>query len=145
MNLTTKYHKAIDDHVRHTRGSKTVCVSTCLNYLGIPLDSYHYTSSNKNRDAWKNVLRKHGYSIRSRMSEIRTSKARTTMTELKRRLKASPYTSSDRFVVEGIQAKKAHLMILDGNGEPIIDTAVGRRWKINGISLINGYNKKRAN
>jgi len=145
MNLTTKYHQRLNDHIWHSKGHKTVCVSTCLDYLGIPFYSYYYTGSKKNRDAWKNVLRKHGYSIRSRMSELRTIKARTTMTELKRRLKASPYTSSDRFLVEGIQAKNAHLMILNGNGEPIIDTAVGCRWKINGISLINGYNKKRAN
>jgi len=133
MDVTSKY-QVLSDHIRHAKGSKTVCVATCLSYFGIPIDSYHYTSSNGNINAFKTVLRKQ-WSVRSRKSQFKISK-RPTMTELRRMLKKSEYTNNDKFIVSGINSTSAHLMVLDGNGETIIDTARGCKWRIRDITIV---------
>ncbi|MDZ7785985.1 MAG: hypothetical protein U5L95_02580 [Candidatus Saccharibacteria bacterium] len=48
------------------------------------------------------------------------------MTALKAEIKRSKYTKTDLFIVSGVQQKSAHLMILNGNGETVIDTAPKR-------------------
>ncbi len=58
------------------------------------------------------------------------------MSELRRMLKKSSYTPSDKFVVRGQQTTTAHLMVLDGDGNTIIDTAKGMRWKIGDIAIV---------
>ena len=131
----TRNHRTLSEHIRHGKGSKTICVTTCLNYFGIPFDAYHYTSSNKNRDTYINVMRKFGYSVRSRKSEFKASKF-PTMTSLRREMKRSDYTSRDMFIVEGLQTKKAHLMVLNGEGETVIDTAKGMKWRVNKVSIV---------
>ena len=133
-DLTRKHHK-LYDHVNHNKGTKTVCVTTCLNFFNIPMDGYTYTSSNKNVHAYINVLRKFGYSVRSRKSEFKASKF-PTMTELKKNMRKSNYTENDFFVVSGFQAKMAHLMVLDGNGKTIIDTAPKSKWRIRTVSIV---------
>ena len=135
MTNQTALYQTINDHVKHSKGTKTVCVSTCLNFFNIPMDGYSYTSSHKNVNAYMNVLRRFGYSVRSRKSEFKASKF-PTMTELKRNMKKSSYTENDFFVVSGFQAKVAHLMVLDGNGTTIIDTAPKSKWRIRTVSIV---------
>tara|TARA_R110000851_G_scaffold324515_1_gene491863 strand:+ start:261 stop:674 length:414 start_codon:yes stop_codon:yes gene_type:complete len=134
MNLT-RQHRELNDHIYYGKGSKTVCVSTCLSFFNIPSNAYTYTSSDKNIFTYKNVLRKFGYSVRSRRSEFKALKI-ITMTQLRRNMKKSIYTKNDYFIVSGYQTKKAHLMVLDGNGETIIDTAEGMKWRIRGVSIV---------
>lgn len=134
MTLTQK-HTALDNHINHTKGTKTICVSTCLNFFNIPINGYSYTSSDKNIFAYRNVLRRFGYSVRSKKSEFKALKY-PTMTELKKNMKKSSYTSEDYFIVNGFQSKKAHLMVLDGDGNSIIDTAPGSKWKIREVSIV---------
>ena len=114
MNLTSRY-TTNNDHIYYNNGSKTVCVSTCLNYFGIPSDSYRYTSSEKNVYAYKNVLRRNEYSVCSRKSEFGCTTKRISLTTL----------------------TSAHLIVLDGNGNTIIDTAPNSRWSnVRYISLV---------
>lgn len=134
MTLTQQNIK-LRVHQYYHGGAKTVCVSTCLNYLGISPDRYHYTSSNGNVAAYKNVLRRFGYSVRSRKSEFRIKNS-PTMTDLRKKLRKSQYTSKDLFLVHGYQSKKAHLMILNGNGETVIDTSLGSKWRVLDISIV---------
>jgi hypothetical protein len=131
----TLVNRTLDKHIRHDGGSKTVCVSTCLNFFGIPDTSYHYTSSKGNVRAYVGVLRRFGYSVRSKKSEFKATKC-PTMTELKRNMRKSSYTSSDYFIVCGQQKKSAHLMVLDGNGKTIIDTAKGMKWRITQVCIV---------
>jgi hypothetical protein len=58
------------------------------------------------------------------------------MTALRSMLKKSKYTEDDKFIVSGVQTRKAHLMVLDGNGDTIIDTAKGMKWKIRDVSIV---------
>ena len=135
MNDLTRKHLKINDHIDHTKGSKKVCVSTCLNFFGIPMDGYSYTSSHKNINAYMNVLRRFGYSVRSRKSEFKALKF-PTMTQLKSNMRKSKYGVNDYFVVSGFQAKVAHLMVLNGNGDTIIDTAPKSKWRIRTVSIV---------
>ena len=135
MNRTSEFRVLKSGHVTHGKGIKTVCVSTVLNYLGISPDTYTYTSSHKNADAWIAVLQRNGYSVRSRNSEFGIKKY-PTMTTFKHSLKKSDYTKDDRFLVSGYQAKTAHLMLLDGNGNMIIDTAPNSRWRIMEVRIV---------
>ena len=59
-----------NEHIYYDGGTKTVCVSTVLSFFGIHPDEYHYTSSNKNITAYKNILRRKGYSVRSKKSDL---------------------------------------------------------------------------
>ena len=58
------------------------------------------------------------------------------MTALKQAIRKSQYTQSDLFLVSGVQMKSAHLMILNGMGEVIIDTAPKKKWKIRGVRQV---------
>tara|TARA_R100000951_G_scaffold57120_1_gene47969 strand:+ start:647 stop:1063 length:417 start_codon:yes stop_codon:yes gene_type:complete len=136
MDLTYRNVK-IKKHITHNSGgTKTVCVSTCLSFFGIHPREYHYTSSKSNIFAYKNVMRKNGLSVRSRVTEFKVKKHVTTMSQLKRSMRASDYGAKDFFIVSGVQSKVAHLMVLDGNGNIIIDTARGKRWRIRAVSIV---------
>jgi hypothetical protein len=135
MNLLTRQNQTINDHIMYGKGTKTVCVSTCLNFFNIPFDAYHYTSSDRNIFTYKNVLRRFGYSVRSRKSEFKALKP-ITMTQLKRNIRRSEYNENDLFIVSGFQSKLAHLMVLNGNAEMIIDTAPNMKWRVRGVSIV---------
>jgi hypothetical protein len=133
MTAETIANKKIVEHIRYGNGIKTVCVSTCLNYFGIAPDRYRYTTSHRNMTAYHNVLRKAGYSVRSRITEFRVKKYHTTMTALKAEIKRSKYGKNDMFIVSGVQTKSAHLMIVNGDGNIVIDTAPKKKWKIRSV------------
>jgi len=135
MNTLTSRFRTINEHINHSKGTKTVCVTTCLNFFKIPFDAYHYTSSNKDIHTYKNVLRRFGWSVRSKRSEFKALKP-ITITQLRRNMRRSEYTSEDYFIVDGYQAKTAHLMVFNGNGETVIDTAEGKKWRVRGVSIV---------
>jgi len=133
----TKKNTRIKDHIYYNNGSiKSVCVSTCLSFFGVSPDSYHYTSSKINRQAYESVLRRFGFSVRSRASEFRITKMKTTTTQLKSAIKKSSYTEKDFFIADCVQRTTAHLIVINGLGETIIDTAPKMRWKILAVKQI---------
>ena len=135
MTTATMQNRTLQNHINHGKGSKTVCVTTCLNFFNIPFDAYHYTSSDRDIFTYKNVLRRFGWSVRSKKSEFKALKS-ITMTQLRRNMKKSIYSCSDYFIVHGYQSKAGHLMVLNGNGETVIDTAEGSKWRIAGVSIV---------
>lgn len=136
MTIETILNKKIVNHIEYGKGTKTVCVSTCLSFLGIAPNQYSYTSSSKNITAYENVLRKFGYAVRSRASEFKLKKYLTTMTALRKAIKGSNYTKVDMFIVHGIKSKSAHLMVLNGEGSIIIDTAPNSKWRIASVKQV---------
>jgi hypothetical protein len=135
MTSLTVSHRELADHIRFNGGSKTVCVSTCLSFFGIRANTYHYTSSKSNLYAYEDVLRRNGFSVRSRQSEFKVKENITTLTELKSRVKKSKYTANDLFIVYLVQSTKAHLIVINGEGETLIDTSNGR-WRVGCISIV---------
>ena len=135
MTKETLKNRTLLDHINHNKGTKTVCVTTCLNFFNVPFDAYHSTSSDKNLHTYINVLRRFGWSVRSKKSEFKALKF-ITMTELRRNMKKSKYTENDFFIVAGYQRKEGHLMVLNGNGDKVIDTAEGKKWRIGLVSIV---------
>ena len=136
MTDQTQNHRQIVEHIKYGKGMKTICVSTCLSYLGINANQYTYTTSSRNMKAYENVLRKFGYAVRSRATEFKVRKYYSTMTALKQAIRRSKYGEADMFLVHGVQRKSAHLMIINGNGEMVIDTAPKMKWKIFSVKQV---------
>lgn len=143
-NTQTRLSQQLFDHVRTAKGIKTVCVSTCLNFLGISQETYKYTSTKTDRMAYKGVMRRKGLSVRSRKHELGVGgkKGHPTMTQLKSNLRKSDYGRHDYFMVIGYQKKYAHMMILNGLGNVVIDTAPGKKWRIEDVSIIEKSSNK---
>lgn len=128
-DVTHKYQTLYNHIVHKTSGRlKSVCVSTCLNFFEIPFDSYQYTGSVQVPNH-KAILRRFKYSVRSRKSEFKVPKNyRMSLTKLKANIRKSNYKASDLFVVNVSNKRASHLIVLNGNGNTIIDTARGSRW-----------------
>ena len=141
MNATTEKYRTLKSHIVYRdepnprgnkdcyRPAKTVCVSTCLNFLGINADSYKYTSSSKHSDYWRQVVRRAGFSLRTWKPAFKKENC-PTMTSLRKTLRQSEFGADDYFLVGGYQSRCAHLMVLNGKGEIVIDTAPGKKWRI---------------
>lgn len=133
LTIETNKHLHIRDHIKHKGGTKTVCVSTCLSFLGIHPDEYNYTSSKTNNFLFIDIIRRKGFSVRSKMSELKLKSWDTNTTDARRALKKSKYGSDDYFLFVGQRRTYAHAIIMDGNGKTIIDTSPSSRmktWKI---------------
>ena len=59
-----------------------------------------------------------------------------TMTELKRNIRNSSYTGDHYFCVSGVQSGCAHLIVVNGCGETIVDTAKGKRWRVRSVDIV---------
>lgn len=132
----TSEFRVLSNHKRYDSGKvKTICVSTCLNFFGISVDKYNYTSG-KVVNSYENVLRRFSYNVRSRMSELKIKRG-DSLTTVKTSLRKSKYNASDYFIIYTYKSKIGHLLVLNGNGDVVIDTAKGGRWKV--ISVKNVF------
>jgi len=121
----------MNDHIQYANGkSKTVCVTTVLTALGVPIGNFKYTWNGK-KNTWKQILNRHGFSVRSRLSRLpkgcTVGKARKFIAKLQ----DPPGT----FYAVSVQG---HLLLLGNEGQTLIDTAPRKRdaRKIVGISAI---------
>lgn len=116
----------------HASGrGKNVCTSAVLQFFGIGSDQYHYA---EDRDTVKQVLRRHGMSVRSRMSALRVRNNVTSIGKL--RIALRKYDGSSRnFYYVGVVG---HAMVLNGEGRTIVDTAPVKRdaRKVRHISIV---------
>jgi hypothetical protein len=113
---------------------KTVCVSTCLAYFGIAPKNYHETGTVSNKGA--DVLRSHGYSVRSRLSWVGKGSSIASMREKVRKLDDPQSTN---YIVTVWGSGWAHQMVINREGQTIIDTdsrKVDRRkiWEIYAVT-----------
>jgi hypothetical protein len=135
MTAETAKHRKLYDHLQYGKGTKTVCVSTCLSFFGIAPHLYTYTSSNKNQKSYENVLRKFGYGVRSRATEFKLKKSRS-LSIVKRQIAKSDYTSKDFFILHTCKSTAGHLIVVDGTGSVVIDTAEGGRWSVASVKQV---------
>jgi len=108
----------LNDHIVTESGNfKGVCVSAVLSYFGITPDQYKYTWSKKVGNNYHNILRRFGYSVRSRNSVF--SKAKT-VSQIKKAIKkyADIYDNVSYMVVV-----KNHVLLLNSNGQTVVDTS----------------------
>jgi hypothetical protein len=136
LEVNTQNNRKLDDHINYNNGTKTVCVSTCLSFFGIEPDTYHYTSSKSNLFAYDNVLRKNGFSVRSKASEFKMKSHVTSKTALLANIKKSSYTEKDFFIVSCVKKTVAHLIVVNGLGKVVIDTSPSGRWKVRRVKIV---------
>jgi len=120
-----RYHR-LKDHIIHKSGErKTVCVTACLTYFGVPVDGFHYSGSvhDSRREA---ILRRHGYAVRSRKS--RMGKA-TTIGALRKIIPTWEDPAGTKYLVIVQGSGYCHAMVLDQSGTTVIDTAPRKRDK----------------
>lgn len=123
----------LHDHIVHKSGQvKTVCVTACLTALGVPVESFKYTGSiaDNRREA---ILRKHGYAVRSRMSKL---PSRPTMGKVRTAIKTKMNDpAGTRYLVIQRGVSYCHCVLLNAQGETIVDTAPRKRDKRKVISI----------
>jgi hypothetical protein len=102
-----------------------VCVAAVLDYLGIPIESYGYTSEKGNRKRYLTVLRENGFKLTfdHRLNGLSLAQA------LKRFNKLG-YKGGDRIIILTHNKRSAHLLLVNSSGYRIIDTAPRCRQKV---------------
>lgn len=106
----------LSEVVTHESGrQKTICTSAVLAYFGISPDSYHYC---QNRTDMERILRRNGYSVRSRLSKIGKG-----CTIGKAREKIANLCEGGYYYV----SVAGHAMLLGCCGETVVDTAPRKR------------------
>ena len=112
--------KGLTSHIRRPKSSKTVCVSHCLAYIGVPLTAYTVTSTNKCVTAYHGVLRRNGFAVRSRKSSVPKAASVGGIRAAIRKL-------NDPAGTVYIVMVHRHLIALNANGETVVDTAPRHR------------------
>lgn len=123
----------LKDHITHASGrGKTVCVTACLTALGVPFDSYHYTGSAYD-NVRESILRRNGYAVRSRLSAVG---GMISIGAARKKIKQLRDPAGTRYLVVVSTGKRAtHAMLLDADGETIVDTAPRKRDKRRILSI----------
>ena len=99
-------------HIIHASGrAKTVCTSAVLAHFGILPAAYHYSGRPGDLER---ILRVNGYSVRSRRSKL---PKRCSVGQARARLAGLEEAALGYFV-----HVPAHAMLLDVNGETLVDT-----------------------
>ena len=132
MTTLTKRHKVLNDHITHKSGeAKTVCVSTCLAYFGVPAGSYKYTDNGfRNRKTRRYftdnrrgaILRRFGFAVRSRLSSV--GGYDTTVGKVRAKIAKLDDPAGTKYIAIVLNgSREAHAIVLDRDGSTLIDTA----------------------
>lgn len=122
----------LNDHIQHESGRcKNVCTSAVLAHFGIMPNEYHYA---QNADDVKGVLRRKGYSVRSRKSAVGLKVGVTTVGQLRKAIRKHDGSVHSRYYVGVV----GHAMVFNGKGETVVDTAPRKRdvRKVRHISIV---------
>lgn len=110
-------YEGLTQHIKREKSSKTVCVSNCLGYIGVPLSAYQVTSTSRNVTAYHGVLRRNGFAVRSRKSSIpKNATVGGIRKHVAKIAKKDPVGTLYIVMVWG------HLITLDGTGKTVVDT-----------------------
>lgn len=126
-----RYHR-LKEHIVHKSGlRKTVCVTACLTYFGVPVNGFHYSGlvDDGRREA---ILRRHGYSVRSRKSRMGKQNSIGALRKMIPKWK-DPAGTKYLVVVQG--RTYCHAMVLNQSGTTVIDTAPRKRDKRKVVSI----------
>lgn len=103
--------------VTHASGrAKTPCTTAVLASFGIHHSEFHYAENSK---TVKSVLRRKGYSVRSRKSAFKVKPYTTTVGKLRSAIREKSGDAFARFYVGVV----GHAMVLNGLGKTVVDTA----------------------
>lgn len=116
-----KTERVLDSHIFRKSGScKTVCVSSVLHAIGIPVSSYHSTSTPRNLNSYENVIRRNGFALRSRSSRIGKT---ATVGSIRTKIQGFDDPSGTVYLVR----LKDHVLLMDSQGKTLVDTDSRKR------------------
>ena len=107
--------KPVKEHHTHKSGEKkTVCVTAVLTSIGVPHDTFHYTGriADGRRES---ILRRHGFAARSRMSRLPRG---CSVGRARERIASWDDPPGTVYMV----TVRQHLLLLDENGQTLVDT-----------------------
>lgn len=117
----------------HASGrKKTICTSHVLSHFGISYTQYHYSEG---KDTVKGVLRRSGYSVRSRASLVGLNRKSLTVTQVKKSLIEKDGNPANHYYMGVV----GHAMVINGAGQVLVDTdprTKGDRRKVTHINLV---------
>ena len=107
-------------HIVHRSGkAKNACTSAVLDHFNIDRGSYHYAY---NKDTVCGVLRRNGFSVRSRKSLFKV-KYGVSVGQIRKTIKKIDGNPDNKYYMGVI----GHAMVIDGSGATIVDTAPRKR------------------
>jgi len=109
--------KGVEEHIDYKGGRKSCCTSYVLAAFGIDASTYHYSAKLAQRIA---ILRRNGYSVRSRMSKVGWGK---TVGKVRRAILAMSDPPGTRYMLRVFYNNTGHAILLNASGETIVDTA----------------------
>jgi len=119
--------------VTHKSGRrKTGCTQAVLSFFGVSPDQYHYA---EDRTTVKRVLRRAGFSVRSRASKFGIGAyLSVSIGQLRKQMAKKCGDPRKRYYVGVV----GHAMVLDGTGRTVCDTSPRKRdaRKVTHISLV---------
>jgi hypothetical protein len=125
-----KLIKILSNHQYGMKGGmKGVCATAILSYLGVTPDKYSYTSSKTNVNAYENVLRRFGYSVRSRKSAFKGAK---TVSQVSKVVKSYEDYTPDVYYLIHVDR---HVLLLNSDGKTVVDTDPRKRDRRKVISV----------
>mgnify|MGYP003627654483 CR=1 FL=1 len=159
VSLTSEYHRALsdqlraekvvpgashtahlNDHVTHASGGcKTVCTSAALAYFNISPDRYHYSGHEYQDNA---ILRRHGWSVRSRKSKFgirQGCSSGITLGKIRRKLATEKASEEVHYKVSIKTREGYHCIVLGRDGSVVVDTAdsiTNNRCKVRDIYIV---------
>ena len=110
---------------------KTPCASAALAFFGVVGVTFN-TRTNKN--VWENTLRRAGFSVRSRFSQL-TKKEQTVGASRKKMVKIAENEPTIKAFIVRVER---HVLVVDRNGNTIVDTddRVRDRRKVLGLVAV---------
>lgn len=105
----------LPDHIKREKSWKTVCVTAALTAIGIPVNAFQVTSTQKNVTAYEGVIRRNGYALRSRLSSVGK---RPTVGGIRSKLAKLDDPVGTLYLV----MVRGHVLLLDKKGKTVVDT-----------------------
>jgi len=127
----------LNDHVTHKSGRrKTVCTSAALAFFNIHPSRYHYSGHAEQDNA---VLRKFGWSVRSRKSKFKVKGGKMpSLAQVRKRIEKDDETGNYKVSIR-LAGGDYHCIVLDDKAEIVVDTASSKttnRSKVRDIFLV---------
>tara|TARA_R110000824_G_scaffold116708_1_gene268330 strand:- start:314 stop:907 length:594 start_codon:yes stop_codon:yes gene_type:complete len=114
----------LHDHVTHASGGrKTVCTSAALAYFNIAPARYHYSGHTDQDNA---ILRRHGWSVRSRKSKYGIKQgcaSGITLGNIRSKLATEKASEEVHYKVSIKTREGYHCIVIGRDGSVVVDTA----------------------
>jgi hypothetical protein len=98
---------------------KTPCASAVLSYFGASGATYN---NRTHKNVWNNTLRRAGFGVRSRMSKLGKAQSVGAARSVIKKI-----SKSDPQIIAFICRVNGHVMVIDRDGQTIVDTASRKR------------------